>query len=279
MVAEAVKQVRAPMGKSGGVGWTAPDYLTPESVQQLQTRCQNMPMPWVLDWAPLRQIDTEAGVQLRQLFREWSKQQIDMRWLAGDQFLQLLKDLVPVGLRDVDPALWMLRLEALRLVNRPDQFDETAIDYCVTYEVSPPSWERAKCRVRVSGQTLSTSGPAVSTQQLHSEQSTTFMESTITEQTQMSASVQLELSGQLAGDISETLRLMTAELGAATVVTVACAKLIRLDFMAAGDLLNWVLARRSENRTVIFSEAHRLVALFFGAMGINEHAKVKVRPV
>jgi hypothetical protein len=28
-----------------------------------------------------------------------------------------------------------------------------------------------------------------------------------------------------------------------------------------------------------FSQAHRLVALFFGAMGINEHAKVKVRTV
>ena len=49
--------------------------------------------------------------------------------------------------------------------------------------------------------------------------------------------------------------------------------------IAAGDLLNWVLSRRSENRAVIFTEAHRLVALFFGAMGINEHAKVQVRKV
>lgn len=279
LVADGLKSVRAPMGKSGGIGWIAPEYLVAESVQQLQARCQNLPMPWVLDWAPLRQLDPEAAEQLRQLFRSWAKQQIDMRWLAGDQFLQVLKEMAPVSMRDVDPALWMLRLEALRLVNRPDQFDETAIDYCVTYEVSPPSWERAKCRVRVSGQTLSTSGPVTSTTPLTEQQSTSFMESTITEQTQMSPSVQLELSGQLSGDISETLRLMTAELGAATVVNIACPKLIRLDFMAAGDLLNWVLSRRSENRTVVFSESHRLVALFFGAMGINEHAKIKVRQV
>ena len=170
----------------------------------------------------------------------------------------------------------MLRLETLRLVNRPDQFDETAIDYCVTYEVSPPSWERAKCRVRVSGLGLSTSAPNSS---ISTEVPTVFMESVITEQTQMPNSVQLELRGQLSGDISETLRLMTAELGASTVVTVACPQLIRLDFMAAGDLLNWVLSRKSENRTVIFTEAHRLVALFLGAMGINEHARVKVRQV
>ena len=33
---------------------------------------------------------------------------------------------------------------------------------------------------------------------------------------------------------------------------------------------------RYENRNVSFVEAHRLVALFFGAMGINEHARVQV---
>lgn len=241
----------------------------------LQKRTQNQPMPWVLDWAAMRRLDTEGCARLRELFRGWANQQVDMRWLAGDQFLQQLKDLAPVGARDVDPAFWMLRLETLRLVNRPDQFDEAAIDYCVTYEVSPPSWERAKCRVRVSGLTLSTSAPPTST--VPTEVSSSFLESTITEQTALPSAVQLELSGHLTGDISETLRLMSAELGAASLVTIACPKLIRLDFMAAGDLLNWVLARRSENRAVVFTEAHRLVALFFGAMGINEHARVKVR--
>lgn len=277
LVAEAARSVRAPMGASGGVSWTAPEYLVAESVQQLKTRCQNLPMPWVLDWAPLRQLDIEACGLLRELFRSWALQQVDMRWLSGDAFLQLLSEMAPVGLRDADPMLWMLRLEALRLVNRPDQFDETAIDYCVTYEVSPPSWERSNCRVRVSGASLSTQGPATNISP--TEQSTSFMESQISEAAQGPVSIQLELSGQLSGDISETLRLMTAELGAATVINVNCPKLIRLDFMAAGDLLNWVLSRRSENRSVSFTDAHRLVALFFVAMGINEHAKIKVRQV
>ena len=67
--------------------------------------------------------------------------------------------------------------------------------------------------------------------------------------------------------------------GAATQVEISCPKLVRLDFIAAGDLLNWVLLQRSENRAVQFVDAHRLVALFFGAMGINEHARIKVRAV
>jgi hypothetical protein len=276
LVAESLRNQRAPMGRAGNVAWTAPEFLDVESVSRLHTRCQNLPMPWVLDWSALRSIDGEAGAALCTLFRSWATQQVDLRWLAGDQFLQLLKDQAPVAQRDVDPAVWMLRLEALRIVNRPDQFDEAAIDYCVTYEVSPPSWERAVCRVRVSGLTLSTSAPA-STTMNPTESPSSFLESTITENAHLSSSVQLELSGQLSGDISETLKLMTSELGAASQIFVACPKLIRLDFMAAGDLLNWVLARRSENRSVAFTETHRLVALFFGAMGINEHARIRVK--
>ena len=54
---------------------------------------------------------------------------------------------------------------------------------------------------------------------------------------------------------------------------------LQRDFIAAGDLLNWVLTKRGEDRVVQFVDAHRLVALFFGAMGINEQARVQVRKV
>ena len=89
----------------------------------------------------------------------------------------------------------------------------------------------------------------------------------------------VELSGQLVGDISATLDKLRGSIGTAPVVRVSCARLIRVDFIAAGDLLNWVLARRNEARAVQFVDTHRLLALFFGAMGINEHAKVQVRKV
>ena len=279
MVSEQQRKVRPPKGSPGAVCWSAPAYLDADAVQQMRSRCESSPMPWVLDWKDLQQLDTEGCARLQAVFKDWSRQVLDMRWLAGDQFLQALRDMAPVGVRDVDPALWMLRMEALRLVNRPDQFDEAAIDYCVTYEVSPPSWEKAKCSVRVSGNSLSTQGPTTTTQQQALDAQSTFLETSLGEQTKLGQSVQLELSGQLHGDISETLKLMSAELGAASLVEVSCPALIRLDFMAAGDLLNWVLTRRSENRNVVFKDAHRLVALFFGAMGINEHARVKVRVV
>jgi hypothetical protein len=199
-----------------------------------------------------------------------------MRWLSGERFLLALQDAAPTGARDADPAFWVLRLDALRLANRPDQFDEAAIDYCVTYEVSPPSWERALCQVRIGGSGLSTQSPPLSQV---SEVATSFLESAVDEHSGAVTMASVELAGQLVGDIGATLRQLDTQLAAAPLVTVSCLKLIRVDFIAAGDLLNWVLAKRGESRSVTFADAHRLVALFFGAMGINEHAGVRVRNI
>ena len=278
LVADSVRaeKPKASSSARGDIGWVAPEVLDVDAVAKLGSLTLQMPLPWVFDWAPLQQVEAEACTRLSELMRQWTGQALDMRWLSGERFFNVLKEASPTGARDADPAYWMLRLDALRVANRPDQFDETAIDYCVTYEVSPPSWERVACRARISGATQSTIAPPSS---IMTEVSTGFLESQIFEQAGMVQAAQFELSGQLVGDISATLKLMSDELGAATQVNVSCARLIRVDFIAAGDLLNWVLSRRSENRAVTFTETHRLIALFFGAMGINEQAKVKVRTV
>ena len=119
-----------------------------------------MPLPWVFDWGALQTIDAEARGRLSELFRSWMPQDLDMRWLSGERLFTVLQEAAPTGVRDADPAFWQLRLDALRMTNRPDQFDEAAIDYCVTYEVSPPSWEPAHCLVRISGSSQGTTHAA-----------------------------------------------------------------------------------------------------------------------
>ena len=261
-------------GVKGDIGWVSPALLDVDAVARLRSITLQLPLPWVLDWSALEAVEAEAAAHLNLLFRQWAPQSIDMRWIDPDRLLQALQEAAPTGVRDADPAFWMVRLEALRLSNRPDQFDETAIDYCVTYEVSPPSWERARCQVRAGNASHSTSAPSMS---IISEVHSSFLESSLLDDGRAGRQVAtVDLSGQLAGDIGSILRQLDRKLGAATLVHVSCARLIRVDFIAAGDLLNWVLAKQTENRSVTFVDAHRLVALFFGAMGINEHARVQV---
>ena len=278
MVAEATSDERPRTSRIvGQTGWVCPAYVDADVVAKLSSQSLQMPLPWVFDWGALKGIDAEGCARMSELFRKWIGQKLDMQWLHGERLFAVLQDTSPTGVRDADPAYWLLRLDALRMTNRPDQFDETAIDYCVTYEVSPPSWERAVCQVRVIGANNNTTQPPPLS--AVTDVSTGFVESQNTAEAGQPAVASFDLSGQLVGDISPTLRKMDAELGDAAIVNVSCVRLIRVDFIAAGDLLNWVLARRSENRAVTFLESHRLVALFFGAMGINEHAKVKVRTV
>ncbi len=280
LVAEAASEERPRSTRgsrvAGQVGWVCPAHVDVESVAQLDAAALQMPLPWVFDWDALQSIDAQACARLSDLFRHWIGQDLDIRWLGGERLFTVLQDSAPTGVRDADPAYWQLRLDALRMANRPDQFDEAAIDYCVTYEVSPPSWEPSRCVVRVSGSGQTTASQPLS---VVSEVATSFVESRLIEDKSMVQVASVELSGQLVGDIGPTLKQMDAKLGAASIVKVSCALLIRVDFIAAGDLLNWVLARRNENRSVHFVDTHRIVALFFGAMGINEHAKIKVRTV
>jgi hypothetical protein len=277
LVAESAQQDKPREQRTAGeIGWICPELLDTDAVARLRAATLQLPLPWVFDWSGLQKVEPQAAAQLSELFRQWAPEPLDMRWLAGENFLLVLQDAAPTGVRDADPAFWVLRLDAMRLANRPDQFDEAAIDYCVTYEVSPPSWERARCQVRIGGAGLSTQSPPLSQV---GEVATSFVESLADEHTGSVTMASVELSGQLVGDIGATLRQLDAQLASAPLVTVSCAKLIRVDFLAAGDLLNWVLAKRGESRSVTFADAHRLVALFFGAMGINEHASVRVRNI
>lgn len=199
-----------------------------------------------------------------------------MRWLASERLVAALEEATPAGARDSDPNHWLLRMEALRVANRIDQFDEAAIDYCVTFEVSPPSWEPARCSVRLSGSGPTTRAAPMS---IVGDAVTSFMESVLGDEGSAQRAVvevaTVELSGQLVGDIHALLEDMDRRIGQAAVVRIACTKLIRADFIAAGDLLNWVVGKRGENRDITFFDAHRLIAHFFGAMGIVEHARVQ----
>ncbi|HEX5371412.1 MAG TPA: STAS domain-containing protein, partial [Aquabacterium sp.] len=257
-------------------GWIAPPHLDVEAVGRLRCEVLQLPRPWAMDWAGVESISAEAAGQLTSQLKVWAQDTVAMTWIGVDRLLDALSELSPTGNRDADPAFWMLRMELLRLCNRPDQFDETAIDYCVTYELSPPSWESTQCTVKLMSDAACTQTVSLS----HiGDVSTSFVESQLHEDIEFIQLASLELSGQLVGDIGDTLGDLDAQLGSSVALAIDCAHLIRVDFIAAGDLLNWVLARRAEKRSIEFINPHRLIALFFGAMGITEHAKVKLQAV
>jgi len=175
-------------------------------------------------------------------------------------------------------------MEVLRVMHRPDEFELVALDYCVTYEVSPPSWDSARCEYKplqedgsyVAGHTVI--GEAFR-DSLSSGMSMGYSDTHAAglNSSQMSNIATVELAGQILGDATEALDMLENKLMGADVMVISCARLIRIDFSAAGTLLNWATARQAEGRQVQFVEVHRLVAAFFNVIGISEHARVIAR--
>jgi len=273
----------AVVGNGSVADWICPSSVGIQTTAALKAALAKKPMPWHLDWSHLKTIEPLAVEALTQVFVGWSAQPVQLRFIGNDQLQKVLQRATPSGQRETPQAWWQLRMEALRVAHRPDEFELAALDFCVTYEVSPPSWESARCDYKsVDNQGLPIFGNTII-----GEVSLDFMPSSLSAQdgdTHMDALspqtaklMSIDLSGQIEGDAVTTLEKLETKLMGADIMMISCAKLIRVDFSAAGTLLNWVSARQSEGRAVQFSDVNRLVAAFFNVIGITEHAKVMTR--
>jgi ABC-type transporter Mla MlaB component len=261
--------------------WTCPATFGTQTLAAMSAALAKAAPPWRLSWVKLTSIDEAAVEGLTKRFTQWGGDQVQLRFIGADNLEKVLKNATPSSDKATDPYWWKLRLEVLRVMHRPDEFELVALDYCVTYEVSPPSWDSARCDYKplqadgsyVAGHTLAgeafhdslSSGLGYGDTQASGASS------------QMATVSTVELTGQVVGDAGDALDILEARLYGADVMIISCARLVRIDFSAAGTLLNWVTARQAEGRQVQFIEVHRLVAAFFNVIGISEHARVITR--
>ncbi|MDQ3060414.1 MAG: STAS domain-containing protein [Pseudomonadota bacterium] len=267
---------------SASSDWICPSAVGLQTVAALNAAMARRAMPWRLDWSNLKTIDVSALEPLYKVFSNWVTQPVQLQFLGAAQLQKILLGATPSGERSTDQAWWLLRMQALRAMHLPDDFELTALDFCVTYEVSPPAWESARCVCTL----LDAQGNAMESQAIISEPVHSTLnpmldgpDSSLGQQnSQMSHHLfSVELSGYVQGDAIGVLDALEAKLTGASMVQISCTKLIRVDFSAAGMLLNWVSARQVEHRPVKFTEVNRLVAAFFNVIGITEYARVVVR--
>jgi anti-anti-sigma regulatory factor len=289
---EAVGRMQGPAESAAVPGaaqplanWTAPATLGTQTVVTMNVALSKAPPPWRLNWSKLNAIDEAALESLTRLFSQWASQAVQLRFIGADILERVLRNATPSGDKAANPAWWKLRMEILRVMHRPDEFELVALDYCVTYEVSPPSWDSARCDYKA----LQSDGSYIAGQTIIGEAFRDSLSSGMSMSmgygdtqaaglhSQMSNISTVELAGQILGDATEALDTLESKLLGADVMVISCARLIRIDFSAAGNLLNWVTARQAEGRQVQFVEVHRLVAAFFNVIGISEHARVMAR--
>ncbi|MBT2322109.1 STAS domain-containing protein [Variovorax paradoxus] len=259
---------------AGGADWASPPRLTREGLLGLTRALAAAGASWKLDWNALDAIEADAAGPLRALFNHWSDSAVQLRFAGSERLLIVLTEATPVNDRRVDAVWWQLHMAALRVMHRADEFELLALNYCITYEVSPPPWEDPKGDFGEFDGSSQMPGP---------DAASGFAISAIDDEpgedmaSTGAAAGHIALAGELVGESLSTWERLDAELAGAPTLSVSCAALVRIDFVAAGSLLNWVTARDAREQRVSFVDAHRLVAAFFGVIGIADHAEILVR--
>jgi len=282
-IVEKLRQPSSASAAGPAAHWICPSVMGLQTVAALKAALTKAPMPWRLDWHNLKVIEEAAAEPLHKVFSAWAEQAVELRFIGDAQLQSALQRATATGDRSVAHAWWLLRLEALRVTHRPDDFELTAMDFCVTYELSPPAWESARCRYKALNAQGEAEGGSTIIGEVYRDSGTSSLLALDSDTqfdgqaSQMSTIASVELSGQIQGDVNAVLDKLHYKFAGAEMLVISCAKLIRVDFSAAGALLNWVSEREEENRQVQFAEVNRLVAAFFNVIGITEHATVTVR--
>ena len=252
--------------------WNAPATVAVSSVAALQASLARAASPWTLSWGRLASIDEAAVPLLADQFTQWADREGQFVFSGVEKLNALLEAKTQSGDRATSPEWWRLRMAALRLMGKADEFELVALDYCVTYEVSPPSWMSPRCGYSDNEGATSGSAPLAA--------DSDFMASDLGD---VSVPAPLEtgpvaqLSGHIDGDATPLLQPFEAFLRPGVPLTIACDKLIRVDFAAAGSVLNWAAEQQGHGHVIQFHNLQRLVAIFFNVIGINEHAWVVPR--
>ncbi len=254
--------------------WRAPVVMGPQTIATMLAVLTKAPQPWRIDWGQLRTIEDAAVPLLQKTASEWVGSPVELHFMGVANLDKALLEGTSAGDSTDSQERWNLRLLMMRLMQRDDDFEGLALEFCVAFEVSPPAWERTqnkyKCLDEAEGEHDVMVGHTIIDSMLMDDADRPEFG-----HSRMMAGV--ELAGQIHGDASAVLAQLEARRQGHGILVVECGKLMRIDFSAAGNILNWVIEKKSDGVDVHFSNVHRLVAALFNALGISEQARVSLR--
>lgn len=207
-----------------------------------------------LDFSAVRSIDLVGAELLLRVVNAFKRARHELTLAGAEHFLGVLRATIEPGRRDASDALWMLTLEMLRLLDQQEEFDETAIQYCITFEVSPPSWEPAPPNMKP--------GPATS----------------IDAAPMIDVAVDLfEWRGAIEGEGEPHFGRLLAAARANPELIVDCAQLRRMAFSAASAMLS--LARRVQKggSAIELRNVNPMIAALLHLLGVTAVATVQLR--
>jgi anti-anti-sigma regulatory factor len=205
-----------------------------------------------IDLSKVERIAPEGSDELRTCLAALRKSGHSVALTGAEHAIALLQGQIETGRNDIPETYWLLLLDLYQELGMHDPFEEAALNYCITYEVSPPSWVEAP-----KGAAKPDTAPAAPS--LETDDGALFLRGEI----EGSADATFKGIGELAAEKNH--------------VVIDVYHLKRMDFIAAGSLLNLSSALKSAGKSVELRSPSPLLATLFVTMGFTAYVKMARR--
>jgi anti-anti-sigma regulatory factor len=204
----------------------------------------------------------EVGAKLvRDVFQQTSATTQELTLTGVEQAVHRLRSGLQAGERTHPEQVWLLALDLYRILGWERQFEDLAVDYSISFEVSPPQFEGKPHNIFSSAAQMSVTETQVVGRPAVAEPSHPGM-----------------LEGEISGrSVNQALAGLEGMAAAMDRIEIDCGLLTKVDFAAAGSLLNWLMSAQSRGKQFVFKDVNALVAALFNVMGINGLAEVRKR--
>ena len=174
------------------------------------------------------------------------KKKGEVELVGRDALAALLEARIETGRRD-ESGCWLLLLEFYQLMGKHDAFEDMAINYAVTFEMSPPSWEAKRVVAKEPKPVLAMVDDA-------EEEMKSFA---------------------LKGDLkSERFPGLQAFAEKQDPLVLDFSAVTRIDFVSAGTLVNLLSPAKRSGKRVIIHHPNHLVAELLGVVGLKAVADI-----
>lgn len=194
----------------------------------------------------VKAVDDPGAERLLSVLARARKQGGEIDLDGRDALAALLESRIAAGRREA-PGCWLLLLELYQSMGRHAAFEETAIDYAVTFEVSPPSWEPQ----RAAGPAPAPAGGAAAG-----------------DDALPAYAPKGELKAERFADLpgfAERQEALVLDFSAVT----------RIDFVSAGTLVNLLTTIGRQGKRIVVRHPNRLVAELLGVIGLHPVAEIE----
>ena len=236
----------APVSAAPGVAvCTLQGVMTSEDVAVLAPLADALKTkrPLRVDCSRLLGCDDEIAGRLAELLMSARRQGAVIVLEQIEGIIPRLRSRLTVG-EAQNTRTWLLVLELLQRYGTQDEFELCAIDFAVTFERSPPSWETVPLPKLPAG-----TKPAQSADKAH------------------------YLSGEIKNNRFDDL---AGVLNVEDHVILDFSAVRRLDFVSAGQLVNRLAPVKDSGREVVIRSPNHLVAELMAVVGLNKFARIIV---